>query len=85
MGDNRIDTSAEDTGKLTPMMRQCLGYYRDNETNPVREIPREHRWTTRQLNTALDRNWLKVCPGGWHVLSDAGLAALSQNKDADHG
>lgn len=63
--------------KLTPRMVECLTYYRDNEQNPDRVIRGNSGWTTRQLNTALDRDWLKVGPGGWHVPTDAGRAALA--------
>jgi hypothetical protein len=64
--------------KLTRAQRDCLSYYRDNEHNSDRRQFPPYTWTTRQVNTALDRDWLKVGPGGWHILSAAGRAALAQ-------
>lgn len=63
--------------KLTKAMRSCLEYYRDNEHNPDRFQRPPYTWDRRQMNAALDRAWLCVGPGGWHVLSDAGRAAIS--------
>ena len=64
--------------KLTKAMAACLTYYGENEHNPNRVIfgPPWY-WTGRQLNTALDRGWLRVGPGGWHILSESGRAALA--------
>lgn len=64
---------------LTPRMIACLSYYRDNEHNPDRRSYPPYTWTMRQANTALDRDWLLVGPGGWHILTDLGRQAL---KDA---
>lgn len=62
--------------KLTKAMRACLEYYRANANNPNRHQRPPYTWTTRQLNTALDRSYLRVGDGGWHVLSPSGLAVL---------
>lgn len=62
--------------KLTEAMRACLQYYGDNEANPARVQRPPYRWTMRQTNKALDRDWLMVGPGGWHVLTEAGRALL---------
>lgn len=64
--------------KLTDAMRACLEYYRDNERNPNRVQRPPYKFTTRQVNRALDLDYLRVGPHGWHVLSDAGLAALQE-------
>lgn len=70
--------------KISPLMRECLTYYRDNENNPDRRVfTDEWRWTMRQVNTALDRGWLAVGPGGWHILSFAGRAALKSEAHSD--
>lgn len=71
------------SAKLTKAQRACLEYYRDNEFNPVRVQRPPYTWTTRQVNTALDRDWLFVGPGGWHIPTPAGLAALT-TKDSGH-
>lgn len=69
--------------RLTKPMRLCLTYYGENETNPNRVI-KIGGWTIRQTDIALDNDWLKVGPGGWHILTDAGRAALaSQEKPND--
>lgn len=63
-------------GGPSKAMRACLEYYRDNEHNPNRlQLPPYH-FTMRQVNRALDLDYLKVGPGGWHILADAGRAAL---------
>lgn len=66
--------------KLTKAMRSCLEYYRDNENNPIRVQRPPYTWNNRQVNTALDRDYLMVGPGGWHVLSPAGRSALTQGE-----
>jgi len=63
-------------GRLTEAMRSCLEYYRDNETNPDRLQLPPYRWNRRQMNGALNRGYLCVGPGGWHILSGAGRTAL---------
>lgn len=63
---------------LTKAQRACLEYYRDNENNPVRVSYPPCTWTIRQTNIALDRGWLCVGPGGWHVLTPAGRQALTE-------
>ncbi|TWB61632.1 hypothetical protein FBZ98_101977 [Rhizobium sp. ERR 922] len=64
--------------KLTKAMRACLVYYRDNEFNPDRHAYPPYDFNIRQVNRALDLDYLKVGPGGWHILSDAGRAALNE-------
>ena len=65
--------------KLTKAMRLCLSYYGENEHNPVRE-DRKGGWSMLQADRALDRGWLTVGPGGWHILTDAGRAALTRSQ-----
>jgi len=62
--------------KLTKAMRACLEYYRDNELNACRTVKPPYAFTMRQVNAALDRDFLEVGPGGWHTLSADGRAAL---------
>jgi hypothetical protein len=59
-------------------MRDCLTYYCDNEHNQDRLQLPPYTWTRRQMNDALRRDWLRVGPGGWHILSDAGHEALAK-------
>jgi hypothetical protein len=59
-------------------MTACLIYYRDNEHNPDRRSYPPYRFSMQQVNRALELDYLKVGQGGWHILSDAGRAALSQ-------
>lgn len=66
--------------KLSKAMHACLVYYRDNETNPDRVQRPPYAFTMRQVNSALDRDYLKVGPGGWHILSDIGRAALAAQE-----
>ncbi len=68
--------------KLTPAMIACLSYYRDNERNPDRCQRPPYAWTMRQANKALDRDWLMVGPGGWHILTDLGRRTLSEQSPA---
>ena len=65
--------------KLTKPMRLCLSYYGENEHNPVR-IDRKGGWTMKQADRALDNGWLTVGPGGWHILTPAGRAALESQQ-----
>ena len=67
--------------KLTKAMRGCLAYYRDNEFNADRRQRPPYTWNNRQVNTALDRDWLKVGSGGWHVLTDLGRRTLEAGGD----
>lgn len=70
--------------KLSPLMRECLTYYRDNENNPDRRVfSDEWRWTMRQVNTALDLGWLMVGRDGWHIISPAGRDALVNGEASD--
>jgi hypothetical protein len=62
--------------KLTKAMAACLKYYGDNEHNPNRLQRPPYKFNMRQVNSALDKDFLKVGSGGWHVLSDAGRSAL---------
>jgi hypothetical protein len=71
--------------KITKAMRACLNYYLTNELNPVRVQRPPYAWTTRQLNSALDRSWLCVGPGGWHILTPVGRAALSEGDNLNSG
>jgi hypothetical protein len=71
--------------RVTKAMRACLEYYGANETNPDRHQRPPYTWNTRQLNTALDRDWLCVGPGGWHILTPPGRAALSPAGDRSQG
>ncbi len=64
--------------KLTKAMRDCLDYYGRNEKNPVRVQLPPYTWTRRQLNRALDLGFLRVGPGGWHILSESGRRALAE-------
>lgn len=66
--------------KLTKPLRLCLEYYRDNEHNPNRVSYEPCGWTIRSADAALDNGWLTVGPGGWHVLTDAGRAALQSRS-----
>lgn len=66
--------------RVTKAMRACLEYYGANEANPVRVQRPPYVFTTRQVNAALDRGWLCVSPGGWHILSPAGRAALAGDR-----
>ena len=64
--------------KLTKAMHACLTYYGDNEHNQDRRAYPPYDFNMRQVNRALDLDYLKVGPGGWHVLSEAGRAALKE-------
>lgn len=68
---------------LTKAMRHCLEYYAAKEDSADRHQRPPYTWTTRQVNMALDRGWLCVGAGGWHILSDAGRAALTPSLDAE--
>ncbi|HEV2507356.1 MAG TPA: hypothetical protein VGV39_30065 [Mesorhizobium sp.] len=67
--------------KLSKSMCDCLTYYRDNEHNPDRLQKPPYTWDRRQMNGALERDWLCVGPGGWHILTEAGRAALASTKE----
>lgn len=69
--------------RLTPAMRACLEYYRDNENNPNRLQLPPYTWNGRQVNRALDLDYLVVGPGGWHILSEAGRRALIEGGRDD--
>lgn len=62
--------------KLSKAMSACLRYYGDNEHNPDRRAYPPYEFNMRQVNRALELDFLKVGPGGWHILSDAGRSAL---------
>ena len=64
----------------TDAMRDCLTYYHENETNPDRFQHPPYTWNMRQTSKALVEGWLKVGPGGWHILSPAGHEALASLK-----
>ena len=63
-----------------PRMLACLTYYHENRDNPNRVQLPPYDFTMREVNYALDRGWLCVGPGGWHVTSEAGHAALKSEE-----
>ena len=69
--------------RLTEAQRACLEYFRDNEINANRVQRPPYAWNRRQHNTALDRGWLEVGPGGWHILSSAGRDVFFVYDPAD--
>ncbi len=66
------------SGDMTKAMRACLEYYRDNERNPNRLVRPPYLFNMRQVNRALGLDYLRVGPGGWHILSDVGRRALER-------
>jgi hypothetical protein len=63
------------SAKLTDAQLRCLTWYEENRaTNAV--IPGDAKWNMRQVERLLDLDMLEVGPGGWHVPSEAGRAAL---------
>lgn len=68
---------------ITKAMAACLKYYGDNEHNPDRRAYPPYEFNMRQVNSALDKDFLKVGPGGWHILSDAGRTVLSARGDGE--
>lgn len=67
--------------KLTKAMRAYLAYYRDNEKNQDRRAYPPYEFNMRQVNRALDLDYLKVGPSGWHIPTDAGRRALDEVQE----
>lgn len=61
---------------------QALRYYAMEDVPPgdTRKIlhPSNQGWSSGTIQKALDRGFLKVGDGGWHVLSEAGRTALAE-------
>ncbi len=66
--------------KLTKRMRACLEWYRDKENDSDRVQHRPYLFGCREMNGALDLGFMFVGENGWHVLTPAGLSALSDSK-----
>lgn len=68
--------------KITKAMRDCLVWYRQKEHDRDRLHKPPYTWTMRQVNIALERDWLCVRPNEWHILTDTGRLLLETPHEA---
>lgn len=67
---------------------KALAYYALEHVSPYDPVkihhPANKGWSSKTIGEALDAGLLTCGKDGWHVLTDAGRAALGANSPQDH-